>query len=335
MVKSAFITSLGLFIFVSSACTTSNQPQGYIKNFLEFRKNVRVEAIRVPIQPYVEFRIKKDFQNKFNDISASLVFDKEQPTTAAITQLFVRPIESYTINSISEVQSGRFEISVTEVHYDENTFMKKINVDRLFDLVVTPSELRSLPQSQVDARLGVLADNYVNDWPRNYDAALKVPTIRDELKYIVERRNGKIVLLIDSTKSKMAEESKAKKAEAIRDAVKYLRVVRCELNDYSNIGSATRGYDVFIKCMVKNSGNQRIAHSVDIEVELLDKNRNPVAREKTSIGFNGLEPNFSDDCIVVFSKDKAVDWSGPYRLRIGDKDLNIYSDWKTFAKKQR
>lgn len=330
----------GLLLGVVGGSSNSDKAVDVVRRFLDFRKSSRMVAVRLPMDPYVQFRVEKGFEDQFNAIYSSIDFGSEAPSKDDFESAFVAlHLADYAIESITEREGGRYEIVVAELRYDYEAFEKEIKADRLHQLRMLRIEWRSLPQTVVDERLGSLADEYVAEWPKNYEGALEVATTTDTATYYVEESNGRMMIILRDSTSKGAEEAKTRRAAEktrraaeVRKALSNLSVVSSEVNDFSR--SVDYGDDVFVKGVVKNTGARRIESSLDVQIELLDDEARPVSRAVSIVGYDGIEPNFSDDFITTFDKDKAAGWNGRYRIRIGDEESGTYGDWTYFPQER-
>lgn len=133
----------------------------------------------------------------------------------------------------------------------------------------------------------------------------------------------KSITLLNSVKRNQAE-----KIKKIGSIIKNLKIIKTELRDYSHLNITD--LDISIKGIVKNVGDSAIENSLDVQVELLDKENKPVSKTTGYLATDKLEPNFSDDFIILFSKEKAIGWTGVYRIRIGDASVNIFSEWSYY-----
>ena len=327
-----FVVSAGLLLGVIGRSSEPDRAVDVLRRFLDFRKSVRMVAVRLPMKPYVQFHVEKGYEDQFNTVYSSMDFGNEAPSKDDFESQFVlyAHLADYAIESVTEGKGGRYEIVVTEVRYDYEAFAREIKAERLRQLPMLRIEWHgSLPQAVVDERLGSLADEYVAEWPKNYERALQVATTTDTVTYCVEASNGRIMLR--ESASKGVEEAKTRMAAKVKEAVSNLSVVSSEVNDYSGTSDS---FNVFVKGVVKNTGARRIETGLDVQIELLDDEARPVSRDFSFVGSGDIEPNFSDDFIARFEKQKAGGWNGRYRIRIGDQLSDIWGDWTYFPQER-
>lgn len=122
------------------------------------------------------------------------------------------------------------------------------------------------------------------------------------------------------------EREKNEKDERTKNALSSLSIVNVTASDYRPRG------DVYVKGIAKNIGGSEIKDTLQVEVELLDSEGKAVAKESGQLAYGGLKPNFTDDFITSFKQDMVINWSGSYRLRIGNRNLDVWGEWFYYKK---
>lgn len=325
------ITILVLIVSILSSCSRSNKAQDVLTKYLRFRQSAKLKPVKLPLPPYLEFQFK-DHQDetKYAKIYNSFEFGQKKPSRKDFMLLFIKPIVNYKIIDVKKNSSGLVTTKVRQTEYDDNEFGEALGLDYLGKLMLQ-LDLYDIPKEFHDDRLTQLADLIINDFDEKYSNALKTKTYEDEVTYVLQSFNGEFKILGDKIQSLKALNEEAEKIKKIDSIIKNLKIIKTELRDYSQL-NITDDFGICISGIVKNVGDSAIENNLDVQVELLDKENKPVSKTTGYLATDKLEPNFSDDFVVFFSKEKAVDWTGGYRIRIGNESVNIFGEWSYYER---
>lgn len=292
-----------------------------ITQYLDFRKSANPRPILSPIPDYIEFQFDQEGNAKYNKVYDSLLLGEKPPTRKEFTSSFIIPLVDYKIVDTKKEESGNIIIKVMETKYDRELFTKELlgfDASKIDYLNLNKSDKKDEFAKQ-------LAEKIFKEYENNYVNAKKVNTFGDEITYTLKQVNKEFKIDIKETKSAKNEKDKTERIEGIKKSISAVKIISTKVTQY-------RDGEVYISGIIKNAGDFEIENSLYVYIQLLDKEGKPVAENSAIVAYRGIKPNFTDDFIASFKPEKIPDWSGDYRLRIGDKLANTYSEWTSYNK---
>ncbi|MBV1734267.1 MAG: hypothetical protein KMY50_00550 [Candidatus Desulforudis sp.] len=307
----------------------ANDAEKVLRQYFEFCRDARPIPVSTPIRPYVEFQFNEEQAIMSDKVYNAIVFGEEVPSRKDFATAFVIPLIEYDIISTEQDANGRTIIKVSVTKYEDEEFIGEILGGYYGDLDIGV-ELEER-QDEIER---FLADKLVGDFERNYRNAFTVSTFKDEVSYVLERVNGEFKIIWDETVSERAEREKAdaeqmdaewkqqmqEEADKLAKVLPYLSVAKASVKDY-------RPDAFFVEVVVKNRGDIQIGFmdGLYLEIELLDENGKAISSDRHLI--SELQPNFTEKALLYFKDHETVDWSGKYRLRIGNQYHDLYTEW--------
>ncbi len=171
------------------------------------------------------------------------------------------------------------------------------------------------------------ANEFVEEFERNYSNAIKGKNYTDTLIFSVRKINNKWKI-IWPFKSELEENAKAEKINNVTQIIKNLELVDVEISDYRDQNNTYGDDKVYINGIIKNNGGIDSNESLIADVELLNNKGDTIAQDSGYI--SALKANELGRFIAAFKDYQVWGWEGSYRLRFvwpGHDSPEVYSPW--------